>query len=295
MGINGIYDYDFFHYQNCIPNLECAKLCSYFRNHNGISVLVSKIDPAPYTDFYIRKDYEDYNYPNELFLPNVHFGGQAFNKIYAPMELDIESTHPNFSPYEKYQKYFSTVPTKSNEFKTLLLSEHMRLSLNQKEVWCDFEKQLQLSQRTNIIVLHDYDLASVNNAPEALREVLARYTKNHGLYYPRRLATKFPMHLKSTNDIDRWLDLKISYNKFYCQYDGVMEDEGLILLINKHQNLSKQIYYNPLAAWKDQNHFVEVELPKIFKQILFLRRLHFQILLIYDTENPLISDIILKQ
>lgn len=30
MGTIGIHDFDYFHYENVIPNLECAKLVTYY-------------------------------------------------------------------------------------------------------------------------------------------------------------------------------------------------------------------------------------------------------------------------
>ena len=36
MGIIGVHDYDFFTYQNVLPNLECAKLCAYHKKKREI-------------------------------------------------------------------------------------------------------------------------------------------------------------------------------------------------------------------------------------------------------------------
>ena len=81
MGVYGVYDYDFFHYENVIPNLECAKIVSYYRTHNEIAVLVPEFNPAPYTQFFIRKEYDDGIYPKQ---PSV-----AENAIKGAVELTI--------------------------------------------------------------------------------------------------------------------------------------------------------------------------------------------------------------
>ena len=54
MAVYGIYDYDFFNYENVIPNLECAKLITYYRQHNELAVLVPSLTPEPYTKFIVR-------------------------------------------------------------------------------------------------------------------------------------------------------------------------------------------------------------------------------------------------
>lgn len=48
MGSISVYDYDYFHYENVIPNLECAKLVTYYRAHNQICVLSPQINTAMY-------------------------------------------------------------------------------------------------------------------------------------------------------------------------------------------------------------------------------------------------------
>lgn len=67
MAIIGIHDADFFTYENVMPNLECAKLYTYYNRHNNISVLTPAREPSKYTKFIIRKDYDDGNYPNYYF------------------------------------------------------------------------------------------------------------------------------------------------------------------------------------------------------------------------------------
>ena len=45
MGTVAVYDYDFFTYENVIPNLECAKLVTYYRNNNDIALLAPTLTP----------------------------------------------------------------------------------------------------------------------------------------------------------------------------------------------------------------------------------------------------------
>ena len=75
--IVGIHDYDFFHYWNTMPNLECAKLLAYYKKKRDITLLAPTLEPKRYNSFFVRKDYEDGLYPEELFLSNVEYGGRA--------------------------------------------------------------------------------------------------------------------------------------------------------------------------------------------------------------------------
>ena len=59
MGTISAYDYDFFHYEHVIPNLECAKIVQYYRNHNTIAALTPNIDLTHFARVYVRKDYDD--------------------------------------------------------------------------------------------------------------------------------------------------------------------------------------------------------------------------------------------
>ena len=43
----GVFDYDFFNYESVIPNLECAKLVTYYRQHNHLAVLTPTLVPEP--------------------------------------------------------------------------------------------------------------------------------------------------------------------------------------------------------------------------------------------------------
>ena len=62
-GTIGVMDYDFFNYNNVIPNLECAKLVAYYRNHNHIAVLSPVLRPDRFNKFFVRKEYNDGIFP----------------------------------------------------------------------------------------------------------------------------------------------------------------------------------------------------------------------------------------
>ena len=78
MSVIAVHDYDFFKYQSVIPNLECAKLIAYHRAHHNIAILTPEIDPSKYSKVYIRKEYDDGQFPPIFFNERCEYGGRAF-------------------------------------------------------------------------------------------------------------------------------------------------------------------------------------------------------------------------
>lgn len=106
-GTVGVWDNDFFTYESVIPNLECAKYITYYRAHNKIAVLAPALEPEKYTDFIVRKEYNDGIFPRKFFLPNVTYGGRAFKAgQYSPLPPAIENTIPNMHIYDRYIDHF---------------------------------------------------------------------------------------------------------------------------------------------------------------------------------------------
>ena len=89
-----------------IPNLECAKLVSYFRKKREIATLSPTLSPEKYTQFYVRKDIDDGRFNKKLFTENCIYGGRAFESIkYAALPDDIENIIPDMHIYDRFEKY----------------------------------------------------------------------------------------------------------------------------------------------------------------------------------------------
>ena len=129
MGTVAVYDYDFMMYESVIPNLECAKLVTYYRNHNEIALLAPAFQPTHYTRFIVRKEYNDGVFPRELFLPNCEYGGRAFNPtVYKQLDPKIEATIPDMHLYDKYITHFGKKPAEQAQIKRILNCAHIRLA-----------------------------------------------------------------------------------------------------------------------------------------------------------------------
>ena len=299
MSTISIYDADFFNYEHVIPNLECAKLYTYFHNHHEIAVLTPTLNPLPYTSCYIRKDYNDGLYPKEYFLDNCVYGGRAFNPDhYEPLDLAIERTIPNMHLYDKYQKYFGTAPRDPALYKRILNCAHIRLSTDEKlPKTLNQLKRIMSTGRYSGIIFHDYDLSRIEGAQDTIKELsLSRhYVGKPDEINPYPIGTKFPIQVNNSEDLRRWTEITFIPTLLLIQYNGLMTDTDVYNLCCSNKRMAKQLYYNISEGCSSENEFLIQRLPKIYPQILFLRRQNIKILLKYDEElivNPIVKKFI---
>lgn len=287
MATVGVTDADFFRYYNVIPNLECAKLCTYYHNMHDIAVLTPHLEPARYTKFFIQKDYNDGIFPQAYFAPNCSYGGRAFNPDhYRPFDPPIEKTIPNMHLYDKYISYFSNVPSHMRVIKRILNCAHIRLSTDESTPK-SFDQLMRIlhNGRYSGLIFHDYDLARVSQAYDIIEAVSnTRHYKERAEIRPYPVGNKFPIQINSSNGLLKWLKILALPGVFYLQYNGIMDDQTLYALCEENERIARQTYYNITASCSGENDFLMNDLPKIFTQCLFLRRKHIKILLNYDEE-----------
>lgn len=280
----GVFDYDFFNYENVIPNLECAKLVTYYRQHNQLTVLTPTLAPEPYTKYFIRKEYDDGNYPHKLFLPNCEYGGRAFKPgDYAPLPPEIERTIPDMHVYDRYIDKFGKKNSEQTQIKRILNCAHMRLAPDSQNL-LSFEELQPYFNKVSGIFLHDYDLASLNAYDLILKLQNQREFRTKPGINPYPVGNKFPIKIYSSEELEKWYKIVTIPNAFFLEYYGLMSDEILFKLCLENRRMARQIYYNITYGCSTENEFLIDRLPKIFVQILFLRTTGVKILLNYDSE-----------
>ena len=288
MATIGIFDWDFMTYEHVIPNLECAKLYTYYHNYHEIAVLTPTLNPAPYTHFYIRKEYDDGCYPQLLFADNCNYGGRAFNPLhYHPLPEQIERTIPIFTPYLKYTQKFGTTKYDKSQIRHILNCAHIRLSTDEQKPK-SLKQLLRITDtgRYTGIIFHDYDLARIQGAYDIIYELShTRTYKTKTGINPYAIGNKFPIQVNNTVDLMQWLKVLAMPNLFCLQYNGVMPDDALYTLCTENIKMARQVYYNITASCYTENQFFVDILPKIFLQVLFLRRMGIKILLKYDEQK----------
>lgn len=285
MGTIAVYDYDFFRYESVIPNLECAKLVTYHRNHNDIALLAPTLAPARYTKFIVRKEYDDGIYPKELFLPNCEYGGRAFSASkYKPLPAAIENTVPDMHIYDRYIDHFGRKATELTQIKRILNCAHMRLAPDSENLLPFESFKKYFDSKPTGIFLHDYDLASLKpyNLIKRLQDQRQFVTKFGINPYP--VGNKFPIKIYSSEELSKWMQIVTIPNAFFLEYHGLMTDEVLYRLCIDNKRMARQIYYNIAYACSSENDFFFNRLSKIFIQSLFLRKAGVKILLTYDED-----------
>lgn len=288
MAVIGIMDWDYMHYEHVIPNLECAKLCTYFHNHHDVATLVSKMEPARYTQFFVRKEYDDGIYPKSLFLPNCIYGGRAFTpQHYSPLDPDIEKTIPNMHLYDKFKGLFGKPTQDQQMIKHILNCAHIRLSTDEQKpkTMNQLERILACGRHTGII-FHDYDLARIPGAYDIIYDLSRTRTfKTKEGINPYAVGNKFPIQVTSSEELQKWLKIVSMPNLFCLQYNGVMDNETLYNLCTENKRMARQFYYKVDYDCSDEDQFFMERLPKIFEQVLFLRRHNTRTLLKYSQEK----------
>lgn len=264
-------------------NLELMKLSTYYKKKRQIVALSPEFKPNYYSDFYLRKDFEDGIYPSHLELfDNVEFGGHGFSgHHYVPLPSEIEGCKPDVTIYERVKNNYKSEKWLQQAFSVMGNARHVRFSLDGKTVWPDYEKQLsELGARTKTLFIHDYNINEIPDARSEIRKLYKVMDKGIGAY----VAFKFPITISRLEDLQFWYSFQASANFFAITWRGLMEDEILFDFVNTTLQKGSPclINYIVTAGFKDQNDFLENGLLKIYNQVLFLRMAKVKILLKYE-------------
>lgn len=268
MAIYAFYDADMSSYFPMPPNLEIMKLANYYAFQKEVCILVREMRVDKYTKTFLRKDYDDGDFPSEIRDPRVVFGGYAFSGAqYSPLPMEIELTTPSTNWYSgldkriiKYSKY------QQDAWKNYMEAIHMRLSLDGKNLWENFLSatdfyEREKSRKQRRIFFHDYDLGTIKNA----REIVADLVKEKCF-----VGVKFPISVYSGSDLFRWRSLKWIKGEFKLAYYGMMSDSVFTDYIDDNYSVGHFDYY-PTYGMRNQDEFMEA-LPKLFRQIHYAKR-----------------------
>lgn len=279
----GLYDIDFMTYVYVPFNLNLMKLASYYKKKKEVVVLAPKLEPERYQKMYVVKDYADDNFDRNILESNVTYSGHAFTKeFYSPMPDEIEICRPDNYLYHKFDYLFCVNKSKTELFKRMTNAEHIRLSLDGKTIWADFDKAFSLNNNPKTFIFHDYNVGAIKDSYYAVKDIVAQMDKkNRSIHY---IGTKFPIQIKTEQELRQWLSFKPMGTFYTLQYNNIFEDELLNEAIQINPYAMKKLWYNVTSVSFDENHFVEIVLPKIFRQALFLKSRKIPISLIY-TDN----------
>jgi hypothetical protein len=268
-------------------NLEVMKLAAYYKKKGEIVILTPSFTPDRHQKYFYRKDYDDGDYPIDLLRhQNVEYGGLAFsNNVYVPLPPEIEKMRPDPSIYEKMENVIMSADGaaahKKKIFQNMMNSEHCRISLDGKTVWPEFHKQFKFLKTARNLMIHDYDLGAIEGGFEAVKSILDR-ARTDG--WATKVGMKFPVRIKTGQDLLNWSSLNCNSTFFSLRYDGVIDDDTFIKWVGsvKEKAIYKQMEYYVTAPWYDPNDFVKNLLPKIFRQVIISRSYRVFFTLKYD-------------
>src|SRR5574344_2111872 len=278
----GLYDADFIKYIHVPFNLEIMKLAAYWKRKRIITVLSPFLEPERYGTFIYRKDYNDNDFPIQICDKNVQYGGYAFSgEKYIPLNNEIELTRPDKYIYSKFRSDFFNNKMNSDIFKRMLNAEHLRISLDGKNIWKDFLKPIEITKNTHSFLFHDYDLNKISGSQDVIKDLFKEFTNPAiGAF----IGTKFPIQVKNKEELFHWLDFRLMNNNFSIQYNGLMEDDVFCEFIERQKgsSLARHLSYIVTAGCSSENDFIVNRLPKIFNQAIFSRTSRAVVLLRYE-------------
>lgn len=285
----GLYDMDIATYTLVPYNLEIMKLSSYYKKMGEIVVLSSSLTPDKYKKFFLRKDYDDGNFPLEIYgSDNLVYGGHAFSgEQYIPLPLEIEMMKPDTYIYEKYKDKIlkhkeKGIKEKEKIYKNLTTAEHCRLSLDGKTIWKDYASQFKFLPSARNIIFHDYDLGKIEGACDEIKNILSK-ARTDG--WATRVGMKFPVTICSGEDLLQWISLLPNSTFFFLKFNGIIDDDNFKKFIHSCKEKST---YTQMEYWitktpvNSEAEFVRLYMQKIFRQIVLSRNQRVFFTLKYD-------------
>lgn len=220
----GLYDCDLATLRSYPLNLDIMKLSAYYKlKKNEIVTLTDYFNPAPYSKYIIRKDYQDGVFPKRMAnYDNIEYGGLGFtNGNYISLPEEMELMLPDYSIYTnilqkpafKCQKKWVGVGKKVS---------HFRLSLDGKNIWDKFPSTMPHIGRNGVLFSHDYNITDIKDSYECICDLSMSTFGTLSNYLPN-FGTKFPIIVDNFEDLTKWLKISLSRGTF-LQYNGFLED-----------------------------------------------------------------------
>lgn len=198
----GLLDWDLTKWKTpTVFNLELMKCATYYKRQNHIVEMLRRYIPGKYKRIIIAKDYEDFDYPDELSQDEgVTWQGLAVSdNVYAPMNLDIELSRPDPYIYERLGYLYKPVVDGKKIFKMMLKAHHLRLTFDGASLIPNWDKQIDKETKKQYVIIHDNNLT---DSP-LIRDTVVDLLYEYGTPKPR-LGFKFPMIINDPDSLLYW-------------------------------------------------------------------------------------------
>ena len=270
----GMYDMDMATYTLVPFNIDLMKLSAYYKKKREVVVLSPLFTPERHQKFFLRKDFDDGNFPMGLEkIPNLDYGGYGFsNGIYLPMEPEIEMLHPDVSLYDNMEKTIMASKGRDQRkiFQNMMEAEHCRLSLDGKTIWEDYPKQFKFLKTARNLMFHDFDLGAIEGSFDEVKALLAR-ARTDG--WATRVGMKFPVTVTTGKDLLNWVSIRPNSTFYSLRFDGVIDDESFEEFVGRMREKAvyKQLDYYVTASSVNEQEFLTKYIRRILRQVIKAR------------------------
>jgi hypothetical protein len=174
-----------------------------------------------------------------------------------------------------------------NALSTMRRAEHVRLSLDGKTVWKNFEKQLRHDNNIYGIIFHDYNLNDIEGAQVLINDNIADWIAHLD---GRRIGMKYPVSVNNKQDFISWLKFPPMSTYFSLIHRGLIKESDMPELaeIYKSTTARRQTSIDVFDGYTNET-LINGGIRRIFRNIINLRSLHLIFPLIYN-ESILVDD-----
>lgn len=284
MAVIAFYDADITKYGAGLFNLELMKAVTYHRNRRDIAVISDSLKTHAYSKLYFRKDYNDGDFPMELYNdPKIEYGGRAFSPSrYKPLPIDIERSLPDPEIYRRHEKRFQQYNYQKTAFHRYIQNtQHLRLSLDGETIWRDYRVPVDMTSDRRNLIFHDYNLNNIKHALMAIEDLVDVPWKN-----PVRIGVKYPISTYNFDELLSWLEVPWIIEDFKLEYKGLLKDEQVVELIAKmkeKQRGTAEVYQNISYGIKNEKEFFDKYAIQTYYQVIYAKN---QQVRLYFTTNP---------
>lgn len=275
MAIIGLLDWDLTRWkQPLVFNLDLMKLSYYHKVFcNNIVQMERHFDSSKCTKVYIRKDYEDYEYPEEITMDDkVILGGHALG--FRPFPKEIEACPADTSIYENLAKYYRANDYVKVLYNKMIKAQHIRISYDGASVSSFWRQQIDWNgdkERVHYFIIHDYNPGAIKGILTALQEIKRAYPL-------ARFGFKYPVDL-SVEDLYAWSKFRKIRGLATFTTSDVIPLDVLDSLCQESQQVLLRVDKDNWTREK-----LILSLPDFLKQGIFLSRKKITFLLKVDKE-----------
>ena len=263
----GLFDADVSEFGFLPFNLELMKLASYYKSQKQETHFLEEFTPQKYDLIYLRRDFlDEVDLSGFLAEKKVIAGGYYLTGgMYVPFSEEIENSFPDKSIYMRYANEVNA--WRQGLFRASMESDHLRLSLDNQTIDPNYKKFLNYGERTEKILLHDYNLNLISGSFEEI----SRLSRSYGDKRKQTISIgfKYPIQVDTVEDLMKWVSPDFVTNLYSIQVNGIMTDELVqqIIYQKRKKGVISVLLYMVTDPEMEEEIFIKEVAPLVFWQV----------------------------